>query len=716
MKIRLISAAVAAVLSAWAPNTIARETVVLPYIFGVAPGDSVGQATGVDTTGAGLLTINNNININTLNDIGGGITSDTNNVASILFIGNSTITGFTGTSLIRFLDITAGANNTTVNFNGDVFSTQFHHAGTGTVNFNGSVNEAIVASSYIFNGDGFLSIGANQIFNSALTTTAGDNTGTLTFNGGSSMIGAIGAESAALKQINLVGGDAQVTGAIFVKGFDLGSNTFSMTGALTSSFGGVIATTFASNSNYGNIVVNGAANIDAAGITVIPTVTGALTSGTTYKILSADSGTSDAIVSVINNNPRYTFAGLPTSLGEIDIVLTSITPLVTLVTSPEASVVAPILEVNAPINTDLRVVQDAIAVLPSAGAINNALAQLAPANTNLAAPWVAAQATQLITDTWMTRLDEIQNMCCDTACDTSNKNSTVANKDECKSPQKLNSWWIKAVGKVGTQDDSSNLNGYQSKAVGVMLGYDVAVSENTRVGLGGGYVNSNINGNHSDNKTKIDSYHLTTYFKYAPDAFFIQGAMTAGIDRYDGARNIQFAGINRQAKSDVNGQQFTASIALGKHFGFNEITMTPLIGLHATYLHLASYKEHGAGDVNLRVDSQDYNFLRSSVGLKIERLIKSEGSTLAPELHARWLHDFNSTTMEQDALFTGGGTKFSMQGIKQDRDTYNVGAGLTFLSCDCDKNAWSVKGLYDYKWNESNYDSHQVSLIASIKF
>jgi hypothetical protein len=57
-----------------------------------------------------------------------------------------------------------------------------------------------------------------------------------------------------------------------------------------------------------------------------------------------------------------------------------------------------------------------------------------------------------------------------------------------------------------------------------------------------------------------------------------------------------------------------------------------------------------------------------------------------------------------------------MQGIKQDRDMYNVGAGLTFLSCDCDKNAWSVKGLSDYKWNESSYDSHQLSLIASIKF
>ena len=118
MKLKLIFAAVAAAITTWAPTSSARESVALPYIFGVAPGDSVGQATGVDTTGAGLLTVNPNININTLNDVGGGVTSNINNVASILFTGNSTITGFTGTNLIRFIDITAGANATTVNFNG----------------------------------------------------------------------------------------------------------------------------------------------------------------------------------------------------------------------------------------------------------------------------------------------------------------------------------------------------------------------------------------------------------------------------------------------------------------------------------------------------------------------------------------------------------------------------------------------------------------------
>jgi hypothetical protein len=72
--------------------------------------------------------------------------------------------------------------------------------------------------------------------------------------------------------------------------------------------------------------------------------------------------------------------------------------------------------------------------------------------------------------------------------------------------------------------------------------------------------------------------------------------------------------------------------------------------------------------------------------------------------------------MSQDATFIGGGSKFYSQGITQDHDMYNVGAGMTFLSCNCDQNAWSVKGLYDYKWNDSHYDSHQASLIVGLRF
>ena len=713
MKIKLVFMAVAIAIAAWAPTSSARETVALPYIFGVAPGDAVGQATGVDTTGAGLLTVNPNININTLNDVGGGITSNINNVASILFVGNSTITGFTGTNLIRFIDITAGANATTVNFNGDVFTTAFNVSGTGTVNFNGNLNQSIVAASTNFADDGFLNVGSNALFNSAITTNTA-NTGTLTLNGGSSVIGAIGGANG-LKRINVAGGNVSVTGAIQARQFDLGTNTLNMVGALTTNAAGIINTTFASNSVFGKIIVNGNSAINAGGVTVIPTVTGALTSGTTYRIVEAPSGTNNALVSVINNNPRYTFAGLPTTLGNVDIVLAGVAPLAILVTAPGALAIAPILDRNAAIGTDLRTIQDAIAVLPNTVAINNALQQLAPGNTNLAAPWIAGQATRMFEDQWMARFDEIQNHCCDTTCDPS-KQRDEQNTQACGNKKQVSNWWGKATGTVSNQDDRQGMSGYETGAAGLMMGYDVPLSNYSRLGVGGGYTKSAIDDNNSNANTDVDSYQVTGYFEYAPQPWFVRASLTAGVDRYDSSRNISFSGINREINADYRGKQYSGLVAIGKHFYYNETTITPLASLQATHIKVDSFNEKGGGDVNLNVDSQNYDFLQSNLGVKVERVIKTSNGAVSPEAHVRWLHDFNSTTMEQTASFAGGGSLFTAQGIKQDRDLYNVGAGFTMFYCNCEKNAWSVKSLYDYKWNDSEYSSHQVSLIANISF
>lgn len=713
MKVKLITAAVAAVIAAWAPHGLARQTVALSYFFGDYPEDSVGQATGIDTTGAALLTIRPDININTLNNVGGGITNDGNNLASILFLGNSTVTGFTGTSSQRFNAITAGANATTVNFNGNVFTTTFNVSGTGTVNFNGNVNQGIVAASTIIQNDGFVNIGANQLFNSAITTLTA-NTGTLTLNGGSSVIGAIGGASG-LKQVNVVGGNASVIGAVQALGFNLGANTLAINGALTTNAAGTISTTFASDAVFGKIVATGDSAIDGGGVTVITTVTGALTDGTTYRIVSSPSGTDNAPVSVINNSPRYTFSGLPTTLGNVDIQLTGIAPLSTLVTTPGALAVAPILDVNAPVGSDFRTIQDAIATLPTSGAIDNALAQLAPGNTNLAAPWVAAQTTRLFEDLWMAQVDQIQTACCDANCEP-NKPNVPADLNACKDAEQKGKWWAKGFGSQGEQDNVANMNGYDTEAYGLMLAYDKPLNNQTRVGFGGGYANSTIDGNHSSGSTDIDSYQITGYLHHAPGPWFVQAAVTAGVNDYESTRHIVFPGVNRTAKSDYTGQQYSGIVTVGRHYQVNETTITPLASLQASHIRVGSYTESGADDANLRIESQDYNFVQSTLGVKAERVIRSGSSTYSPEVHAKWLHDFNSTTMEQDAAFTGGGASFNAQGIKQDRDLFNVGAGVTFLSCNCEKDSWTVKGLYDYKWNDSEYASHQVSLIAGLKF
>lgn len=693
MNIKLIAIAVATAIATWSSVATAREAVVLPGTVGAQ-----GELNGVDTAGTGTLTVSANQNINTNADIGGAITSTAADTASVLFSGNSTVNGNSGTPGARLLNISAGAAGSTVNLNGAVYAQTFTVSGTGNVNFNGDV---IAATN--FAGNGRINLGANNSLTGAVTTNTA-NTGILNLGAGSSVVGAVGGANG-LAQINLAGGNASIVGAAQAQNFSLGANNLLVVGALTTNAGAAIATTLQSNTVFGKITPAGASNINAGGITVAPTVTGVLTTGTNFRIVDGLAGTNGASVNVINTSPLYRFVGLNTTNGSVNIR----TELATFANPTANAAGGAAFAVNAAAGSDLLAVQNAIFVLPDAAAINSALSQFGPNSTNLAAPWIAGQATRQFDDLWMARLDD-QNANCDY-----NK-PMAAYTRSCKSTEQRSNWWGKGFGSQSRQDNSTNLNGYQTQTAGLMVAYDVALDSKTRIGLGAGYANSDIDENRASGKTKVDSYQLTAYAKHTEGPWFVQGALTAGVDKYDGSRNIVFSGFNRTANADFTGQQYSGMVMLGKHVYTRQVIFTPLISLQATHLHVNSYAEKDAGDINLSVDSQDYNFLQSGVGLKAERPVLVGNTYLTPELHAKWLHDFNSTTMEQTTTFTGGGASFDSKGVRQDRDFYNVGAGLSLISNYTDGNTWAVKGLYDYKWNESHYSAHQLSLVASLKF
>jgi uncharacterized protein with beta-barrel porin domain len=648
------------------------------------------------------LTIADGQNINTANDPGGAFTTNANQQGTLLFLGNSLVTGATGTTGTEFDNIIAGAIARAVTFNGAVFSTTSHVSATGTINFNGNVRSAVN-----FDGDGFINLGGGSTITGAITTNTA-NTGTLTLLNGSRVTGAIGGANG-LKQIIVSGGNASITGSVQTEGFTLNANTLNINGSLTTNAAGTIRTTLAGNAVFGNIQPTGASNINAGGITVIPNVTGVLTPGTTFTIVNGLAGTIGAPV-IVQNTAEATFSAVPTVTGDVVITVVSFSGL-PVVLPPAAG---PILNEPAAPGSDLANVQIALGNLPNALALSNALQQLSPSNTNLAAPWVAGQATRLMEDMLQARLDEIQSKCCDDNCEIGYPKKL----HRCKGGEQGSNWWAKGFGRLGDQDNRNGLiNGYDTETYGLVLAYDTPVREDTRVGISAGYANSTIDGNNANTETSIDSYQLTGYLNYTPGSWYVQGAFTAGIDKYESQRQILFPGVDRVASADYDGEQYTVLVSAGKHFDLGQqVTLTPFVSLQTSLIKIDGYTETGAGDVNHRVNDQDYHLTQSGLGVKLERIIEYGAKTFSPEVHAKWLHDFSDTTTEQTAVFTGGGSAFKESGIDQDRDTYNVGAGLTLLSCNCDTNSWTVKGQYDYKWNASDYSSNQVSLIASLRF
>lgn len=684
---------------AWLPLAVAREVVVLPGVVG-----PVGVASGVDTQGPGTLTVGSQ-NINTGNDPGGAITTDAANTAGILFNGSSTVTGFVGKTGTTFLNIAAGTNGNTVTFNGPVYSTTFSVAGTGIVNFNGGFTSN-TGSTMDFAGDGFINVGPGQTVKAAITNSAGASTGTLTLNGNSILDGAVGAASG-LKQINVVGGNALITGQANAAAYTLGTNTLNVAGAFAIPVAGTINTTIFSPSLYGKIVPVGAATIGNA-LQVHVTVTGPIPVGSQFNIVDATSGTNGSTVTATSNTTRYLFSAAPTTNGLVKIIATQI-PLAVVVAptpNPVAPIIAPVIDA-LPVTPATAPLLTAITLLPTAPEVAHALAQLQPSTVSLASPQASYRVTQQFQGLWEAHMENTAQPCLQNNQPDERKtlrpdNAAACEPNSTRRPQ----LWGAAFGYAGTQQSQNGYEGYTDNSFGAMLAYDIPLSQALTAGLGVRYARSTLDGMASTGRGNIRSYQATAYLGYAPGPWFVNGALVYGQDDYSSSRQVVFPGLNSTAVASYNGHQYTAFGAAGYHFyvGDGRTVITPIATLQYTNLKIASYTEKGSEEINLKVNSQNDDYLQSGLGVKLARDLDNSGANIVrPEVHVNWLHSFRGQTTSNTAAFESGGPAFTATGVKTGQNVFDVGAGLLLAS----NTKWSLESVFDYQFNNS-YRAGQV--------
>jgi outer membrane autotransporter protein len=105
---------------------------------------------------------------------------------------------------------------------------------------------------------------------------------------------------------------------------------------------------------------------------------------------------------------------------------------------------------------------------------------------------------------------------------------------------------------------------------------------------------------------------------------------------------------------------------------------------------------------------------QSRLGAKLAYPVKLQsGGVLTPDVHMYWLHDFgsNQLTLTYTSADLVGGSTFFAVGPQSDRDTINLGVGVTFA-----KGAgWSFGGGYDYA-GRSSLSGHNFYVDLKLQF
>jgi len=162
--------------------------------------------------------------------------------------------------------------------------------------------------------------------------------------------------------------------------------------------------------------------------------------------------------------------------------------------------------------------------------------------------------------------------------------------------------------------------------------------------------------------------------------------------------------ILREARSDHDGDLYSAFVEGGYNIDINAWVLQPFASLQYIYLDEEGFAEKGAGSANLIIDDRETESLVSELGLRVSHVFKLNRSLLIPEVSIAWNYDYAIDDRTITASFEGAPTSaFSIDGQGVENSGAAVGAGISLIN----KGDFSTSLKYNGEFRE-DYDAHGV--------
>ncbi len=344
------------------------------------------------------------------------------------------------------------------------------------------------------------------------------------------------------------------------------------------------------------LAVGGTATLQGGTLDLIA-APGNYLSGTTYTLITAAGGLSGQFATVTDNLPiSYILKYFPNSL-----VLELGNAINRHGLSGNSRRVANYINSFPTIFTgEFLTVLTALQSLNSDG-LFDALEQLHPAPFQ-ALTINAGDAAHLVNDSFMDRLNLLRTTQCEPCYSCSSGGA-----------------WISGLAGYMNQDRVQGLRGFNGTNGGISIGYDKCLYDSVYAGIGAGYSNSYIKWNKSFGHSEGDNYYLGVYATQFSDDYYADASLLGFWGDYKSNRHIEFADIDRRAKSKQDNWGINPHFASGLILDYCGIDVIPYGEFDYYYISQDKFHEHGADTLNLHVKSHNGSILRLETGLRFAK-------------------------------------------------------------------------------------------------
>ena len=255
---------------------------------------------------------------------------------------------------------------------------------------------------------------------------------------------------------------------------------------------------------------------------------------------------------------------------------------------------------------------------------------------------------------------------------------TAAGASPTNGPGSRNAW-LGGYGLDGDLEGDASSGDYGYRIGGLILGADVALDDrwivNASAAVSDWRVTTDGRGDRADAKV----YRIGGYGRYTDGPLSVDGVLGYGNVRYETDRRVAFGTIDRTARADYDGDQFTAYLIGRYRFEHRAYGIEPFAALQWIRESQDGFTETGAVSVDLAVASRVLNSTRGTLGVRIDRAFEAGGGTGRVEVRAGYSREFSSTP-SFSATLLGDPTRTGIGIVAEswDRNSWIAGAGLSF--------------------------------------
>ena len=261
--------------------------------------------------------------------------------------------------------------------------------------------------------------------------------------------------------------------------------------------------------------------------------------------------------------------------------------------------------------------------------------------------------------------------------------------------------WVQGMFNKSKLDDTSKAKGFDADSAGVAFGAEKFVTDDTKIGIGYAYTNTDIDG--FMRSTDVDTHTAILYGEYKSSNWYVNGIATYGWSDYSEDKSVAGVGV----KADYDVETFGLQAMTGYDMNVNGLGFTPEVGLRYVHIKQDAYKD----SADQKVSGNDSDILTGVIGAKVSKSWElSNGMLIKPEARIAATYDlFNDDV--NSVVTLANGSAYAVEGEALDRFGMEFGAGVT---AEVNDNVELSLG-YEGKFRQ-DYQDHTGLINAKYKF